>query len=1021
MHFTLRMKKIYALFLVIVSLNIFAQSISLQTPSGKVYPDEMYFCPGESFDFQVNASASSTGSYGITSVTDFNLPAPTAFIPFSNKVGYDHFSNVIHLPFELDFYGQKYTKVVVGGNGRLLFGSGTDFDNLHLARYVDKVHSGNDASSTNKPLPDKAYLQIDSNDQNRELNFAQIFFGFTDIGYYNTAHYNKLTYGNATYNGVNGILFNFNTVLERTVSGGYSSTLTSQVLLLEDNRILIKVNKTSANSNAIIGFQDSTGENAIWPPNNKPSVYNNGKWTSNASTSWSFAPNQNLTPQFKWTVNGTPRQESGNSLTGFTPSDGDVLKVEVTYHDETEVQVGAAVTDQIIFKQIQPVQISAPVYGTGCAAPATLSIINPNPDLIYEWYNAETGAVIATNTTSVNVTSGSYYAKAKSTTGLFCGLSNTEKVTITTSVVTANTPDRNNPDLIQCASSTQTYDLPTLFNNEVNPSASVTITYHNSLSDAQNGTGAISNPAAFRSGMGYTTLFIRVVDNITGCVATNFPSVTLYVHPRPNILVSNPITITHCPGNTVFDLTQNVSSLTDAAAPVTVTAEYYSQNGTLLTPAQIAAYDAAEMGTNPYIRLIYNSTCDAQINFELRYHALPVAFEDEKLICGETSFSLSDFKNLVIPNPSNYTFTDENGNALPTNFTWTSLPFEVKYFMTDNTTGCKSLLQTFTFVAGNPTSVLTNEVSTEACDAQGDLFDGKTTFNLDSLKATFNSNANFEYFKDATLTQPITSSYQNETPFNQTVYARVSEAGFCPVVVEINLTVNTPSKSTTLQDVYYICYGDTLTLDAGSENVSWKWSSGGVSQTETFATAGNYTVELTNADGCSYTHTFVISDENQPKITAVNQSNTSIEVIAEGGQTPYTYYFNGVAQSSNILLNPTDSSYEIQVQSATGCFGPPVTVYFIKVKNTFTPNGDGVNDYWTIENLDSMEEIEIIVSDRNGRSVFRSNNKNNITWDGKTGGRELPTDTYWYVVKWFDPVTQKSEVRQGWVLLKNRN
>ena len=203
------------------------------------------------------------------------------------------------------------------------------------------------------------------------------------------------------------------------------------------------------------------------------------------------------------------------------------------------------------------------------------------------------------------------------------------------------------------------------------------------------------------------------------------------------------------------------------------------------------------------------------------------------------------------------------------------------------------------------------------CDAD---FDGKTGFNLDSKKSVFTSNTSavFEYFKDVNLTQAVASNYTNETAFSQPIYVRITIPTFCPSTARINLIVNIPTKSSTLIDKYFICYGETLTIDAGAENTAWKWNTGETTQLVDFTEAGNYSVILTNADGCTYTHDFIISDENQPKIQVINQTNNSIEVIAEGGAKPYTYYFNGLPQSSNTLLNPSNSSYDIQVQSATG-------------------------------------------------------------------------------------------------------
>ncbi|MPN06229.1 hypothetical protein SDC9_153485 [bioreactor metagenome] len=261
---------------------------------------------------------------------------------------------------------------------------------------------------------------------------------------------------------------------------------------------------------------------------------------------------------------------------------------------------------------------------------------------------------------------------------------------------------------------------------------------------------------------------------------------------------------------------------------------------------------------------------------------------------------------------------------------------------------------------------------------------------------------------------------------------RITLPGFCPANAKIHLKVNVPTLSSTLEDKYYICYGDQITIDGGSENVQWEWSTGETKQTILISKVGAYSVKLTNSNGCSYTHQFVVSDENQPKITAINQTNSSIEVIAEGGVKPYRYYFNGIPQNSNILLDPTASSYIIQVESATGCLGEPKTVYFIKIHNVFTPNADGINDFWTIENLGKMQDIQVKVVDRFGKLVYDFSASSTQTaagsasgrdpvWDGKINGKPLPTSTYWYTITWFDPVTRRNEQRQGWILVKNRD
>lgn len=611
--------------------------------------------------------------------------------------------------------------------------------------------------------------------------------------------------------------------------------------------------------------------------------------------------------------------------------------------------------------------------------------------------------------------------------------------------VIANQPNIDPFELQQCASSTQTYDL-TQYYALINPNpSSVNITYHNSLAEAQSGSNAISNPAAYRSGMGDNVLYIRVEDKTTHCVSQNFPSITLRVYSRPQ-LRSTQIGLSNCAGNTVFNLTQNIDDLFSSIDPkIILKVQYFAEDDTELTTSEIEAYDASVRGIHPYIRLSYNSTCSAEVTFNLTYLSKPQVSTTQILVCEETSYSLDEFKNTVISSPNSYTFTDELGNALPNSFSLTSLPLNVNFYITNNSTGCQSDLQTVTFYKGTDSVLDTYAGSTTKCDTYGDLFDGKTEFNLADYKALFTSDttAEFTYFRNSSRTDEITDfeNFVNTTAFSQIIYLKIALSNYCPVEAELTLNIDIPTKSSTLQDKYYICYGDTAIIDAGTENESYTWSDGQTSQNASFTEAGSYSVTLTNSLGCSYTHEFVISDENQPVIQQINQTNDKIEVIATGGITPYEYSFDGGVswQNENYILNPTLETYTIYVRSFNGCLGAPKTIYFISVKNAITPNHDGINDTWTVENIGQMQNVVIQITDRYGKPVFyydqggrsgdvtTSPNPNTNTssfdpvWDGTNMGRELPTASYWYFVKWYDPVTLKNEVRQGWILLKNRN
>jgi len=69
----------------------------------------------------------------------------------------------------------------------------------------------------------------------------------------------------------------------------------------------------------------------------------------------------------------------------------------------------------------------------------------------------------------------------------------------------------------------------------------------------------------------------------------------------------------------------------------------------------------------------------------------------------------------------------------------------------------------------------------------------------------------------------------------------------------------------------------------------------------------------------------------------------------------------------------------------------------VSLVNAFTPNNDGVDDYWDFINLQFYTKIEISVFDQNGIRVFDCGDPD-CKWDGKNKGRELPAGPYFYTI-----------------------
>lgn len=75
----------------------------------------------------------------------------------------------------------------------------------------------------------------------------------------------------------------------------------------------------------------------------------------------------------------------------------------------------------------------------------------------------------------------------------------------------------------------------------------------------------------------------------------------------------------------------------------------------------------------------------------------------------------------------------------------------------------------------------------------------------------------------------------------------------------------------------------------------------------------------------------------------------------------------------------------------------PLEMAAVTPTNILSPDGDGQNDVWVIENLNDFPDNEVKVFDRAGRLVFQAKNYQN-NWNGFLEGQQLAEDTYFYVI-----------------------
>ncbi|NEN24133.1 T9SS type B sorting domain-containing protein [Cryomorpha ignava] len=221
-----------------------------------------------------------------------------------------------------------------------------------------------------------------------------------------------------------------------------------------------------------------------------------------------------------------------------------------------------------------------------------------------------------------------------------------------------------------------------------------------------------------------------------------------------------------------------------------------------------------------------------------------------------------------------------------------------------------------------------------------------------------------------------------------------------------------------------IQFVDETEVFAGSIS-SWRWDfgNGNISNQQNpqfvYSTPGSRSVELVVSStlGCNDTivqlvnvvegpkASFEISDNPAPINFDVRFTDTSV------GAQSWDWAFGDVIGFSNIQ-NPTheyitDGNYDVTlvVTGESGCTDTSRTTIVIegflvlppRLPNTFSPNGDGINDVYLVRG-GPFTELEFTVYDGWGSKIFKTTDQN-IGWDGTEGGKQSPVGVYVYTVR----------------------
>ena len=268
-------------------------------------------------------------------------------------------------------------------------------------------------------------------------------------------------------------------------------------------------------------------------------------------------------------------------------------------------------------------------------------------------------------------------------------------------------------------------------------------------------------------------------------------------------------------------------------------------------------------------------------------------------------------------------------------------------------------------------------------------------------------------------------------------------------VITITLiSIETTSKAVT-------CTGSKdgmidLSVTGGTPPYSFNWTGPGsfTASTQNLSglAGGTYNVKVTDANGIVNTASVKVDESDallSLSATAIAATRTmsidgtvilgvalgSINLTVNGGTAPFSYVWTGPDNFTANTEDPIDlagGTYVVVVTDANGCTATISTDVGVQivlaedqsctvfVPNVFTPNGDGINDYFEIRCLYNYANAEIEIFNRNGNLLYKRDHYGNIDywgskekafWNGRSEnnlnfmGSEVPVGTYYYILK----------------------
>ena len=252
------------------------------------------------------------------------------------------------------------------------------------------------------------------------------------------------------------------------------------------------------------------------------------------------------------------------------------------------------------------------------------------------------------------------------------------------------------------------------------------------------------------------------------------------------------------------------------------------------------------------------------------------------------------------------------------------------------------------------------------------------------------------------------------------LYARVTDpTNSCASVVPVFLEFR-PAPETRLRETYLLCPSPTANqgppailietgLEPGTYEFSWFLDGERIPEENGPAletnTPGFYQVSLTGNDGCSFIESTKVRLAAPPaslEISFVPEGfgkDYKVVVFAEG-DSQYEFRLDDTLRTtSGSFENILPGTHLLTLFTEEGCEVLKREFQIFGYSPFFTPNSDGINDFWNLLGGGEVEVAKVSIFDRYGQ-LLHVMDGSGTGWDGTSNGRQMPASTYWFRVEY---------------------